>query len=379
MSDHLFCRRLRCGGEEKNTLLNERGISQRSILRLGVLLLLFDVYLTWSRIEKSSTLPSTPLAKAPIIVQYLFFLTLNTFATLAHHMVVRLGAAAVVRRQQRSSASTDPLSSMLSDRANEFASTPTAAKTSLPPSTGVSRYSSSQDILQGLRSSSTSTSTSVSASASVSSHSHSHSHWAADATSSLSSPPHQSHLRRASTSPAQFQSVPPPQPPPPPSGNAVSTALFVGSCPKLFPILMVIWGSKEAAVPDAGSSTADSPAVALLHKTLTTAASMSLSTPGASTLVSGVISAGDAAISDSPSSSGLFNLASFTSAFGMPSSITSFLSLGTASTHLVLLNNIEALYILLNCGYLWAASLAVSGHISRWLVEKIVLSLFGIY
>lgn len=358
----------------KEHITDECGISQRSIVRLGVLLLLFDVYLTWSRIEKSSTLPSTPLAKAPIIVQYLFFLTLNTLATLAHHMVVRLGAAAVVRRQQRSSASTDPLSSMLSDRANEFASTPTAAKSSLPPSTGVSRSSSSQDILQGLRSSSTTTS--VSASSNLHSHSH---HWAADAASSFSSPPHQSHLRRASTSPARFQSVPSPQPPPPPSGNAVSTALFVGSCPKLFPILMVIWGSKEADVPDAGSSTADSPAVALLHKTLPTAASMSLSTPGASTLVSGVISAGDAAISDSLSSSGLCNLASFTSAFGMPASITSFLSLGTASTHLVLLNNIEALYILLNCGYLWAVSLAISGHISRWLVEKIVLSLFGIY
>lgn len=57
----------------------------------------------------------------------------------------------------------------------------------------------------------------------------------------------------------------------------------------------------------------------------------------------------------------------------------SFLSLGTASTHLVLLNNIEALYILLNCGYLRAVALAVAGQLVRWLVEKLILGLFGIY
>jgi hypothetical protein len=57
----------------------------------------------------------------------------------------------------------------------------------------------------------------------------------------------------------------------------------------------------------------------------------------------------------------------------------SFLSLGTASTHLVLLNNIEALYILLDCGYLRAVALAVAGQLARWLVEKLILGLFGIY
>jgi lipid intermediate transporter len=49
-----------------------------SIVRLGTLLLLFDVYLTWARIEKQ-TVPDRresnlgKLAQLPIILQYLFF------------------------------------------------------------------------------------------------------------------------------------------------------------------------------------------------------------------------------------------------------------------------------------------------------------------
>jgi lipid intermediate transporter len=53
---------------------------QPSIIRLGVLLLLFDVYLTWARIEKQ-TMPDTApghsnlgkLAQQPIVLQYMFF------------------------------------------------------------------------------------------------------------------------------------------------------------------------------------------------------------------------------------------------------------------------------------------------------------------
>ena len=54
-----------------------------SIVRLGILLLLFDVYLTWARIEKQSPIPSPSdlqanpafgnLAAQPIVLQYLFF------------------------------------------------------------------------------------------------------------------------------------------------------------------------------------------------------------------------------------------------------------------------------------------------------------------
>jgi hypothetical protein len=81
--------------------------TQRSIVRLGVLLLLFDVYLTWARIEKLSlpsqaTLPLSTrnstnantnaalLQAQPLILQYLFFLLLVCSSTLAFHLPIRL-------------------------------------------------------------------------------------------------------------------------------------------------------------------------------------------------------------------------------------------------------------------------------------------------
>ncbi|QDS69255.1 hypothetical protein FKW77_002043 [Venturia effusa] len=65
-----------------------------SIIRLGILLLLFDVYLTWARIEKAdpnqplTTLP--PLSTHPLLLQYLFFLLLCLFSTVAFHLPIRL-------------------------------------------------------------------------------------------------------------------------------------------------------------------------------------------------------------------------------------------------------------------------------------------------
>jgi hypothetical protein len=44
----------------------------------------------------------------------------------------------------------------------------------------------------------------------------------------------------------------------------------------------------------------------------------------------------------------------------------------------VLLNNIEALLILLDCGYGVATGLALSGLGARWLVEGIMLGTFGL-
>ncbi|EHK20234.1 uncharacterized protein TRIVIDRAFT_155005 [Trichoderma virens Gv29-8] len=69
---------------------------QPSIIRLGVLLLLFDVYLTWARIEKQ-TIPSStpgesklgPLAEQPIVIQYMFFLVLCALSTIAFHLSIR--------------------------------------------------------------------------------------------------------------------------------------------------------------------------------------------------------------------------------------------------------------------------------------------------
>ncbi|KAI1352235.1 carbohydrate-binding module family 50 protein [Xylaria sp. FL0043] len=86
-----------------NTLMRDRDQFDPSIIRLGTLLLLFDVYLTWARIEKqvvpesspSSTSSSTggsnlgALAQQPIVLQYLFFLILCTFSTLAFHLSIR--------------------------------------------------------------------------------------------------------------------------------------------------------------------------------------------------------------------------------------------------------------------------------------------------
>ncbi|KAG4221342.1 hypothetical protein PC116_g30182 [Phytophthora cactorum] len=86
-----------------NTLMRERDqfddhCQQPSIIRLGTLLLLFDVYLTWARIEKQAAPePKSPtggsnlgsLAQQPIVFQYLFFLILCTFSTLAFHLSIR--------------------------------------------------------------------------------------------------------------------------------------------------------------------------------------------------------------------------------------------------------------------------------------------------
>ncbi|KAK0284974.1 hypothetical protein LTS00_011149 [Friedmanniomyces endolithicus] len=93
-----------------------------SIIRFGILLLLFDVYLTWARIEKDTPglpLPPLPpilgshdtsttplnstfssstrnnagitnfLATQPVLLQYLFFLLLCTAETLAFHLPIR--------------------------------------------------------------------------------------------------------------------------------------------------------------------------------------------------------------------------------------------------------------------------------------------------
>ncbi|KAI2637000.1 carbohydrate-binding module family 50 protein [Hypomontagnella submonticulosa] len=81
-----------------NTLMRERDQFDPSIIRLGTLLLLFDVYLTWARIEKQAAPdPNSPtagsnlgsLARQPIVFQYIFFLILCTFSTLAFHMSIR--------------------------------------------------------------------------------------------------------------------------------------------------------------------------------------------------------------------------------------------------------------------------------------------------
>ncbi len=80
-------------------LTTDTSSPQPSIVRLGILLLLFDVYLTWARIEKTATPtsfppptaqpPPTPLTNQPLVLQYLFFLALCTLRTAAFHLPIR--------------------------------------------------------------------------------------------------------------------------------------------------------------------------------------------------------------------------------------------------------------------------------------------------
>lgn len=64
--------------------MRDRDQFDPSIIRLGILLLLFDVYLTWARIEKQSAPEDAELladsnfgrlAQQPIVFQYMFFRT----------------------------------------------------------------------------------------------------------------------------------------------------------------------------------------------------------------------------------------------------------------------------------------------------------------
>ncbi|KAF1980138.1 Arv1-like protein [Bimuria novae-zelandiae CBS 107.79] len=80
-----------------NSLSRDDGRFDRSILRLGTLLLLFDVYLTWARIEKLSFPPSSSshqhalrLHTSPLLAQYAFFLLLVSLSTIAFHAPIRL-------------------------------------------------------------------------------------------------------------------------------------------------------------------------------------------------------------------------------------------------------------------------------------------------
>ncbi|KAK8223679.1 Arv1-like family-domain-containing protein [Phyllosticta capitalensis] len=160
--------------------------AQPSIIRLGILLLLFDVYLTWARIEKaspsSSSSPLDPssnpsslntssssnspqnqqnqqppfLSTQPLVLQYMFFLGLCTAQTLAFHLPIRFLCMHPPRL------------------------TPSA---SLPPSGTTTPHT-------------------------------------------LPSPPHPKYI---------------PLIPHHPFPTPISTALLVSSCTKLFPLLLIIW------------------------------------------------------------------------------------------------------------------------------------------
>ncbi|GKZ24523.1 sterol homeostasis protein [Aspergillus brasiliensis] len=355
----------------------------RSIIRLGILLLLFDVYLTWARIEKSPSLATTFLSRAPIIVQYLFFLSLNALATLAHHLTIRLLASILAPTPRGYTGSTQY--GNVNNNATEasiFSNPSTPILPSFP-----SQINNSQTQLSPTPASTLSppkltpqgSSNDVSTVASASGSDIHHLPPTTPQGSFTTLPPP---LRRASTAPAQ--SIRPLPPPSPASPTAISTALLVSSCAKLFPILLVIWGpdgsgnasnvsGSNNTLLSAGSQTTIvqqtldvsglSPAATLTAAHPTTTGTPSL--PVSSSLLESLIRI-------MPESAPTSYLASFIELLGP------LLSLGAADTHLVLLSNIEALYILLGCGYLRAVALAVAGLAARWTVQRVILGAVGV-
>ncbi|KAE8147456.1 hypothetical protein BDV25DRAFT_160365 [Aspergillus avenaceus] len=359
-----------------NRLGGDNNQFDRSIIRLGVLLLLFDVYLTWARIEKSPSLASTFLSRAPIVVQYFFFLGLNALATLAHHLTIRLLASILAPMprgwKQNAINPSNTADSPLSTPSTPVLPSPPQAATAQsqvsPTSIPIlspprfNRQGSSNDMTGGLLS--------------AADHPGGEKHAVPPtAQGSLPPPP----LRRTSTAP--IQSIQPLPPPSPASPTAISTALLVSSCAKLFPILLVIWG------PDGSGVTSDAPASNSAGTSSVTPVNVSQRaldgiTPAATITAtpSGVTRSTAAASSTileslvqmMPDSVPTSYLAHFLELTG------SLFSLGAADTHLVLLSNIEALYVLLGCGYLRAMTLAVAGLMARWTVQKVILGAIGV-
>lgn len=209
-----------------------------SIWRLGVLLVLFDVYITWARIEQTGSNATrleervgtgrTGSSGAWLPTQYLFFLTVNVLATLAQHCTVR-GLAHLLLRQ-KSGRSQQPV--YPSSTSTDFSTADKATTTT--------------------------------------------------------------------------------------SGSAISTALLVSSCIKLFPILLVIWpttGEDDTEKPSSSSGNKKSP---------------------------------------------------------FASRASSYI------TYFVLFNNIEALQVLLDLGYVLSTALALSGIVARGVVESWLFSQAGL-
>lgn len=158
------------------------------------------------------------------------------------------------------------------------------------------------------------------------------------------------------------------QPLPPPtaaSPTAISTALLVSSCAKVFPILLVIWGADGRGNTRETNSGTGRKEVGAAKAALSSDRG---STSAPSFLESSLAAAESLLRPYLPTSylTGLFDC------------LASLLSLGVVDAHLVLLSNIEALYILLGCGYLRAVAVAVAGQIARWAVQRVILGAVGV-
>ncbi|KAL9640668.1 MAG: hypothetical protein Q9164_000150 [Protoblastenia rupestris] len=117
-----------------------------------------------------------------------------------------------------------------------------------------------------------------------------------------------------------------PDPPKPPTPSAISTALFVSSCMSLFPILMIVWRPDEPASPGPTNS------------------------PSSTSFLPG------------------FLLSSGRGVGWVRSGVS----------WAVAVQNLEALRILLGCGYLGAGGLVIAGGASKWIVRIATLGSVGL-
>jgi hypothetical protein len=143
--------------------------------------------------------------------------------------------------------------------------------------------------------------------------------------------------------------------------------LVVSSCTKLFPILLVIWGPetsdsvKRTSPNDHLTASTPSPETGyIIRRTLAARVAMSASS----------FSFPNPPSSQLPPPSPPQTPSLLHPLFSLLLSIT--------NTHLVLLNNVEALFILLDCGYVRAMTIALGGQLARWVVEKALLSVVGL-
>ncbi|KAI2789129.1 hypothetical protein POX_e07157 [Penicillium oxalicum] len=345
-----------------NRLGRDDNLFDRSIIRLGVLLLLFDVYLTWARLERDPSLATTFIARTPIVVQYLFFLTLNAIATLAHHFTVRVLASLLVPQSHRYSAPVPDATCPPPSGAASLGDSTTTTTTPFPSASNGGQQLSSLGLPAAKLTPNLHTSVSTETTSPQDA-------FSAMTQAQVSLPQRSSHappLQRVSTAP--IQNIRPLPPPTAASPTAISTALLVSSCAKLFPILLVIWGADGIHTGLANPSAPQS-AVRKGIGASKAALSSARDTSASPSLLESYLASAEVLLRPylpTQYLTGLFNL------------LASLLSLGVVDAHLVLLSNIEALYILLGCGYLRSVVVAVAGQVARWAVQRVILGAVGV-
>ncbi|KAJ5784911.1 Arv1 protein [Penicillium pulvis] len=327
----------------------------RSIIRLGVLLLLFDVYLTWARLEKDPSLATTFISRAPIIVQYLFFLTLNALATLAHHLTVRLVASIIVPKTCRYGV-PETNNSGVTHNNGSAADTTSTPFPSGPPTPTIKPSPSSQALnTQPQASMQPKLTPNLAPSDALS-------------PQDPSLTPQGLHPSASTTS----ISLPPPARPAPPAALQQPQSKISNHFPHQQPQARLQLAPHCYATPivrAAPHGTLRKEATTSMLNAKAALSSIRDAEYSSSSLLEEWLAAAESSLRPFLPTrylTGLFDV------------LSSLLSLGVVDTHLVLLSNIEALYILLGCGYLRAVAVAVAGQIARWAVQKVILGAVGV-